>query len=422
MRENPASRYRFVIEGVVCSSRVSTAVVTAAIGPLLPLIMQELDISRGTVSWFVSAPQILTVAFAVPAGILASRIGLKRTFAAGIFLEAASVIIPFCASYPLLLMARVFFGIGVAITSPIAAGVVAQWFNRKEMPLANGFNSAMSSTGQTISRFITIPIAAVLSWRGTLAVYSLVILITALLWLIIGREKPAVPPDNPGTPVARSKPVESSGKMSTWQVLRRRETLFLAFSLTGAFGLFFVLSAWLPTYYYEVFKMPLSQASSVSAIFMLGGLPAGIVGGILPSRFGFRKPILVVSGIMVGVMGIACFMVNNPLIIFPAVAAYGFFAVVYMPSVFTIPMELPGMTPRTGSLMLSLALAAGSFGGFMCPIIVGYLADFTGSYLPGFYGSCALSLSLLIGGLLLPETGPGARKSVRTMAADSATD
>jgi NNP family nitrate/nitrite transporter-like MFS transporter len=211
-------------------------------------------------------------------------------------------------------------------------------------------------------------------------------------------------------------------KTSTWQVLRQRETLILAFSLTGAFGLFFVLSAWLPTYYYEVFKMPLSQASSVSAIFMLGGLPAGIVGGILPSRFGFRKPILVVSGIMVGVMGIACFIINNPFIIFPAVALYGFFAIVYMPSVLTIPMELPGMTPQSGSIVLALALASGNLGGFILPILVGYLADFTGSYLPGFFISCALSLSLFIGGLLLPETGPGVRKSVRTVAADSATD
>jgi len=423
MRENSASRYRFVIEGVMCSSRVSTAVVTASIGPLLPLIMQELSISRGTVSWFISAPQILTVAFAVPAGILASRIGLKKTFAIGSFLEAAGIIAPLCLNYPMLLVSRVLFGIGLAITSPIAAGIIAQWFSRKETPLANGFNTALASVGQSISRFVTIPIAAALSWRGTLASYSALILITAALWTIMGREKPALPPDNPGTPVARSEPVESPGNMSTWQVLRRRETLFLAFSLMGAFGLFFALSSWLPTYYYEVFKMPLTQASSVSAIFMLGGLPAGIVGGILPSRFGFRKPILVVSGIMVGVMGIACFIINNPFIIFPAVALYGFFAIVYMPSVFTIPMELPGMTPRTGSLMLSLALAAGSFGGFMCPIIVGYLADFTGSYLPGFYGSCALSLSLLIGGLLLPETGPGARKSVRvTVAAEKTAE
>jgi MFS family permease len=117
-------------------------------------------------------------------------------------------------------------------------------------------------------------------------------------------------------------------------------------------------------------------------------------------------PLIVVSGLMVGIMGLATFIVNNPAVIFTALAIYGFFGVLYMPVIYTIPMELPGMTPETGSLVLAVALSAGNFGGFMGPVIVGYLADFTGSYLAGFLICCALSFSLLIGGLLLPETGP----------------
>jgi MFS family permease len=94
-----------------------------------------------------------------------------------------------------------------------------------------------------------------------------------------------------------------------------------------------------------------------------------------------------------------------------ALAIYGVFGVIYMPSVLTIPMELPGMTPETGSLMLAFALGAGNLGGFIGPLIVGYLTDLTGSYLPGFFICCVLSLSLFVGGLLLPETGPNAKKT-----------
>jgi hypothetical protein len=51
----------------------------------------------------------------------------------------------------------------------------------------------------------------------------------------------------------------------------------------------------------------------------------------------------------------------------------------------------------------------GNLGNFVSPLVVGYLADVTGSYLPGFMVFSALSLSLLAAGLLLPETGPKAR-------------
>ena len=42
-------------------------------------------------------------------------------------------------------------------------------------------------------------------------------------------------------------------------------------------------------------------------------------------------------------------------------------------------------------------------------LLVGYLADMTGSYLPGFIACAVFSLSLLIAGALLPETGPKAK-------------
>ena len=63
------------------------------------------------------------------------------------------------------------------------------------------------------------------------------------------------------------------------------------------------------------------------------------------------------------------------------------------------------------SLVISAMQCAGNFGNFVGPLIVGYLADMTGSYLPGFIISATLSLSLLVAGLLLPETGPKARKA-----------
>ena len=422
MRDNPASRFRFVIEALMCPSRVTAAIVNSSIGALVPLIIQDLGVSRGTIGWFISAPQLLTVAFTVPASIMASRIGMKKTFVIGIFFEATGIIAPFCSNFYLLMVIRVLFGLGLSMTGPVAAGIIAQWFNRKEMPLYNGINSAAASTGQTIARFVTVPIAMAISWRGTLATYSIFILLTAVAWLLIGKERPSMAPVSIDETPLKNRPLApvSTVKMTNWQILRRRETLALSFSLLGAFGLFFTLSNWLPTYYYEVFKMPLSQASSVSAIFMLGGLPAGLIGGILPSRLGLRKPILVISGLMVGITGVASFIINNPVIIFPAVALYGFFAIVYMPSVLTIPMELPGMTPQQGAIILSLAMATGNLAGFIEPIVVGYLADFTGSYLPGFLTACVLSLSLLIGGMILPETGPGMRKVVKMPVPESA--
>lgn len=409
MKAVSASRYRFVIAALILPVRLCVGIIWGAAGPLLPLMMQEFGVSRGNAGWFASVSPLLMMVFAVPSGIIANKVGIKKAFAIGAFLQASAIVAPLFNSFPLILLTRVLFGIGIAMTIPLVGGIIAQWFNRREVPLINGFSQASTSLGNAFAFYATIRIAKALSWRGTLALYSGVALIFAFLWLILGREHWRTMEDNPEVALGEHQLPEVS-PLPPAKILRQKATSLLAFSLMGAFCLFTALSSWLPTYYHEVFKMSLASASSVAALLTLVGIPACILGGIVPMRLGLRKPLIVVSGFIVGLAALGCFMVNNPVVISLALTVYGIFGVIYTPSVFTIPMELPGMTPQTGSLILALALAAGNLGSFMGPLIVGYLADLTGSYIPGFLICCLLSLSLLVGGLLLPETGPRASK------------
>lgn len=342
MRTTSTDRYRFVIAWLTVPARFCYGIIASA-GPLLPLIMADLSISRGTAGWFVSAPQIMMTAFSVPAGILANRIGLKKTFAIGFFLEAVGILTPFCVSYPTLLVTRVLFGIGAAMTNPLASGIIAQWFSSKELPLVNGLTQSGGSVGNTLAYYVSVPLAVLISWRWALGSYSLVALISAILWTILGRERPRVVVTVPRDRTLQSPPTRASPpvRKSTRQILMQKETLALALGVFGPFCLYIMFAAWLPAYYYEVFKMPLAQASYVTAIFKLVGIPSVILGGILPTRLGVRKPIIVISGLMVGITGLATFMFRNPVIIFTALAIYGVFGVIYMPSVLTIPMELP---------------------------------------------------------------------------------
>jgi MFS family permease len=73
-------------------------------------------------------------------------------------------------------------------------------------------------------------------------------------------------------------------------------------------------------------------------------------------------------------------------------------------------MELHPTSRRTGTIVIFIMLLVGNIGNFIGPLVVGYLSDLTGSYLPGFIISAVISLGLLAAGLMLPETGPRARK------------
>lgn len=400
------NRYRFVIQTLVILVRICIGLIWASAGPLLPLIMQEYGISRGTVSWYVSAVPVIMASLTIPASIVGTRLGLKKMFAIGAFLQASGLLAPFCTSYVQLFLTRVLFGAGIAITIPTASAIAAEWFSPRELPLVNGITISLVSLGNTAAYAATIPIATAFSWQASITIYAAFAFICAIAWLILGKERQGLATQRD------SPPKEKMPEMSLRAALKQKASFVLALSLLGPFCLSTAVSSWLPSYYHDAFGMPLARASSIVSIFTITGTIASFVGGILTMRIGQRKPFLLIPGLLFGLSALGCILFNNIASILISVALFGFFSSIQASSIFTIPMEIPGITPRTGAVVLSMALGVGNLGGFAGPIIVGYLADLTGSYMPGFLVCSALSLTLFFGGLLLPETGPKARKVI----------
>jgi cyanate permease len=98
-------------------------------------------------------------------------------------------------------------------------------------------------------------------------------------------------------------------------------------------------------------------------------------------------------------------------VIYTGVTLVGVFGAIYISSIFTVPMEIHGIPLSSGVIVMAMMLVGGNLGNFISPVIVGYLVDVTGSYLPGFIIFIVLSFVLMIAGILLPETGPKGQTS-----------
>jgi cyanate permease len=276
-----------------------------------------------------------------------------------------------------------------------------QWFRGREAPLINGLNSSATGVGNTIAMFATVYIASAFDWKLALAIFGGIALVLALAWLIWGKEH------NEGT--TEPKSIGPSASIGIGTALRQKSTLLLGLCMAGPSVIYMAIASWLPTYYHEVFGMPLSQAGSITGLFTLIGIPVSILGGLLPMRAGLRKPFLVVPGLIIGFAALGTFLIHNMAVIYTSIILFGICEWLYLPLIFTIAMELPGMSPPVAAIVIATALALGNLAGFFGPLIVGLLTDATGSYLPGMVVCSVLSWSLFVGGLLLPETGPKAR-------------
>ncbi len=406
------NRYRFVIETLVILIRSCVGIIWASAGPLIPLLMQSFGISRGSAGWFASAAPITIAAVSLPLSIFLSRYSLKKTFAVGALLQGAGLFTPIADSYTLVMLTRILFAIGTAVTVPVASAILAEWFSSQKLPLINGVMMSFINLANALAFVATVPIATVLSWKAPITIYGAFGVTCATAWIVFGKEQRK---RRLYTEVKNDlEIIDDRPDLSVKQVLRQRSAIMLALAVMGSWALGNAIGSWLPTYYNEVFHMSLEKASSIMALTTIGGTAACIAGGILPMRIGRRRPFLIISGALIGVCAMSAVLINNPVIIILSVTLFGILGNIQNPSIFTIPMELPNMSLRSGVTVIAVMQCGGNIGNFIAPLIVGYIADITGSYLPGFFICAAFSFSLLAAGLLLPETGPKGKLSILT--------
>jgi cyanate permease len=396
------SRYRYVIQANICLVRLFSGGIWASAGSLLPFIVGAYGLSSGAAAWFASISPLAIIVLTAPLALFASRFGPKKFFAVGAILQAAGLLAPLCGSYFPLLLTRACYALGAGITFPLIPALAAEWFPARQVPLVNGITLSFNSLGNALAFLFTVPIVTAISWRPTITIYGAGALLVAVSWIILGKDKNK---DRAAAPVAAGALSGARPQLSARQALTQRSTILMSLATLGCWGLGNSLGTWLPSYYHQVFNIPLARASSITAIMTLVGVFGCIAGGILPMRFRRRRPFLIVPGALLGVLAMVAVSFNNVLIICLSVACYGILNSIYGPTLFTIPFELYRDSPRTAAMVAFTVQIAGNVGNFIAPLAVGYLTDMTGSYLPGFAISAALSLLMLMAGLLLPETG-----------------
>jgi cyanate permease len=395
--DSPAGRppaYRWVIETLLFASYFVFGMSWIGYAPFLAAFQQELALSHGEAGMLISAVSFAKTFAPFLAGWLAVRMGVKRAILLGMAFMCASLASPYLADAASLIASRFVFGIGGAILVTLFGAAVLQWFPPRERPLLNGVNGVAVNAGITLTLFLTPPLAARIGRTSALSAYAVISLLLTLAWAVFGRNR------NAGGPAAATQQQESY-----IEVLGRRETWLLAFGFSGPLALYLVFNTWLPTYYQQALGMSLARGAQLTGLANLVGIPAAIAGGMLVRRFPARKPFIWGSAIVITLAAFGMFLASDPAEISVWAVMFGVSLFLWVSPLVTLAMELPGMTPARFAMVMGVFFGASYVAAFFAPILAGMLRDSTGSFLPGFALFSASCVSLLIAGLLLPETG-----------------
>ena len=167
------------------------------ISPLLPLAIEEYGISRFEAGLLISMPMLMGAVLGIPGGMLAARIGIKRSFMISWVCMGLLVLSALTPNYYVLLVLRLLYGVGLSMSVAASGPLVMQWFRSREVLAINAANTAILSLGVAASVAAAVPLAEILGWKTSLTVLSGLGVLGAVIWplapadLKSGRGEPA---------------------------------------------------------------------------------------------------------------------------------------------------------------------------------------------------------------------------------------
>lgn len=362
------------------------------LGPLFRTTGSLGKLSESDVALLVAVPVVVGSLGRIPVGALTDKFGGRIMFP----LVSASTIVPVLFigffglhSYGALLFGGFFLGLGGTV---FAVGVpfVNAWFPPERRGLAIGiFGAGMGGTA--ISALTTVKLFTDVGEKSPFLITAIALAVYALAaWLILrdapGRKAPS------GSLMSRL--VANAKLPITWQAC----ALYAV-----AFGGYVAFSVYLPSYLKTAYELDAADAANRMAGFVLVAVLMRPVGGWFSDKLG---PIPVLSaGYGVVVVG-AAIAATNPLLEHIGTAAFlAMAAALGSGSGATFALIAKVIDPSRVGGVTGLVGAAGGLGGFIPPLIMGYIYGRTDSYAIGLaLLSATAALALLLTVTLVRST------------------
>ncbi len=332
-----------------------------AIGPLLPLIRDDLDLPASLAGLLTTIPVLCMGIFAPIGPRFAARLGPRTAFAVCLGLIVACGLLRAVAPvFPLILLATLGIGIGVGIAGAIPSMVVSQRVPERPA-LGTGAYAGGIVAGSTIAAGVAVPLAIGGDWRLSLLILSTASLLSIGAWLLLVRRE------------GRISRLDPTARRLPWRS-RTGWLLVLLFGLQSL--MYYGIVAWLPNAYVER-GWSTAAAGSLIAVFNGVGFLTTIGVPLLADRLGSRRTQLLAASAVATVALVGIIVV--PAMAYAWIAVLGLALGAVFPLVLTLPLDVtddPGQVGSVAALML--------FGGYILsslgPFILGAARDLTGDF------------------------------------------
>ena len=346
-------------------------------GAMAPFISETFNLTAAQKGFMVSVPILAGALMRFPLGVLSQYIGRKNAAMVemGLIIVALAFGYFYVNSYDGVLAMGELLGIAGA-SFGVALSLGSGWFPPKYKGLAMGIAGAGNS-GTVLAVLFAPPLAAKYGWSTVYGLAACTMLLPMAVMWFAAKE----PPDH-----------EKQSLREHVACLFEKDGWAFSLIYVITFGGFIGLASFLPTYFYDQFKVTKIEAGQLTMLATLMGSAVRVVGGYISDRVGgivTLTGVLVLVAITLVMCGLASASVAVTTLLFMlcfAALGAGNGALFQL-----VPLRWPLSTAVAGSMIGEI----GALGGGFLPNAMGQSKQLAGTYLWGFVAFAVLALVML---------------------------
>jgi predicted MFS family arabinose efflux permease len=285
-------RREWELLGITTAALFASMVARLVASPLVPDVMRAFSVSKSEVGLALTGLWGALALFQFPAGLIADRIGERRTVLLSVGTAGLACLgLAAAPSFPLFALAAVIVGAAAGLYFTPGSAFLSKQF--EDTGRALGIHEIGANAGGLVGPVAASFVAVRVGWRGGPLVATGV---AAVVFVVFAARVPATPAENPDQSLRGQLDVRRLGAL-----LSRPSIVFTALVATAGFFVWQSFASFFPTFLVEYGGLSSETASlSFGSVFALVIVGAPALGRA-SDRFG--RDVTTAASMLVGVAG-----------------------------------------------------------------------------------------------------------------------
>jgi len=388
------SKARFIIAVLMLTAIVVNYLDRTVMSAAAPEIMRDLNINATEMGYIMSMFFFSYALMQIPAGWIGDKFGQKITMAiAVVWWSLATAATAGCRTVSGFIGARIFMGVGESGVYPCNAGIAAKWFPDHERGKITALFDSGSKFGTAFAMPLVAWLIAMYGWHFPFLICGALGLVWVIVWFMVYDE----PERNKFINEAERKYIrdnqvkkeglDKTQPMKWYQLLKHRNVLSMCFGFFCLNYAIYFFITWFPTYLIQGRGMKLMTMGWMAMLPPLCGIVGQYIGGWFTDYYYQKtgnltkaRKINIVIGMLLGTL-VAFSSLAESSTLCLALLCVSYAGLAFAASAI---WSLPGdVAPRNmTSVLAGIQNCASNMGGFISPIVTGYIVATTHDFLP----------------------------------------